>query len=85
MPENFVEDRIFNAEIRRLDSDINGVKKAADKYENNVNASINRLEREMGNMRQDIKDLRKEVNDRLWWIFEAVILSILAPVVMRYL
>jgi peptidoglycan hydrolase CwlO-like protein len=47
---------------------------------------------EMKDLRGEIKDLRDEMNtrighldDRLWWLFGAIVLSILLPLAMKYL
>jgi hypothetical protein len=53
-----IDDKLFNSEVRRLDSDISNVKKSQEKFETKVETAIYDL-------RQDMKDLRAEFNVKI--------------------
>jgi hypothetical protein len=59
---------------------------------NGLRGEVNDLRGEVNDLRGEMKDLRVEVNgridrldDRLWWLFGAIVLSILLPIAMKYL
>ncbi|MDR1979366.1 MAG: hypothetical protein LBQ42_11595 [Synergistaceae bacterium] len=72
------------------------MKKSQEKFEIRIEKSLEDLKQDMNKrfektdkavdgLREDIKDLHKEMNDRLWWLFGAIVLSILVPVILKYL
>ena len=68
------------------------IEKTVNDLRGEMNSRFARVEDEMKDLRGEIKDLRGEMttrmnrlDDRLWWILGAVILSILVPIVMKYL
>ncbi|MDR1741229.1 MAG: hypothetical protein LBR38_05205 [Synergistaceae bacterium] len=88
---NVPDEKRFEAEVRPLDSDIGAVKAAQEKLEA-------RVEKKLDVMHGDIKELRKELKGditrldakvdrleaRLWWVFGAVMVSILVPIALQY-
>jgi hypothetical protein len=56
-----VEDKLFNSEIKRLDSDIANSKKSQEKFET-------RMESAIYDLRQDFGELRKEMSSNFRWM-----------------
>jgi DNA repair exonuclease SbcCD ATPase subunit len=50
-----------------------------------VDARFEKVESEIKYLRSEMNGRMDRLDDRLWWIFGAVVLSILVPVVLRYL
>ena len=92
-------DTRFDKIEKSVDTRFEKMEKNVDARFNEVNARFEKvdgesrdLRGEMKDLRGEMKDLRGDVNvrmdrldDRLWWIFGAVIISILLPVVMKFL
>jgi peptidoglycan hydrolase CwlO-like protein len=87
-----VDDRLFGSEIKRLDSDISNIKKEHEKFETRVENAIYGLREEMKDMRQEFNakidklDARIDKLDaRLWLILSAIIVSIVMPIVLKFM
>jgi hypothetical protein len=48
-----VDDKLFNSEVKRLDSDIKNANKSQEKFETKVESAIYDLRRDMKDMRQE--------------------------------
>ncbi|MDR1623245.1 MAG: hypothetical protein LBS00_12840 [Synergistaceae bacterium] len=108
-----VDEKRFEAENRRLDTEIGNAKKTQEKFETRTEKKIDELKEDIAQVRTELKqvrtelkediaqvrielkqdisrldakfdDLRKEVGNRMWWLFGAVVLSILVPVALQY-
>jgi DNA anti-recombination protein RmuC len=85
-------DTRFDKMEKGVDTRFDKMEKTVDARFNEVNARFEKVDGEIRDLRGEMKDLRGDVNvrmdrldDRLWWIFGAVIISILLPVVMKFL
>ena len=108
-----LDERIFETEVRRLDSKIDSIEKSQEKsktwmeekfaiLQDNIvqvrvelKQDIAQVRTELGQVRtelkQDIVQVRTElkediarVSNRIWWVFGAVVLSILVPIALQY-
>jgi acetyl-CoA carboxylase alpha subunit len=87
-----VEEKIFSSEVKRLDSDIANVKKSQEKFGTKTEKAIDDLRQDVRELRQEMRDLRQDVrvqidrlDNRLWWLMGAVMVSILTPIALRFL
>ncbi|MDR2175075.1 MAG: apolipoprotein A1/A4/E family protein [Synergistaceae bacterium] len=78
--EKSVDSR-FDEMEKSVDSRFDKVDSRFDKMEKSVDLRFEKVDIEIGNLRGEVKRL----DDRLWWILGAVILSILIPIAMRYM
>jgi hypothetical protein len=67
-----VEDKLFNSEIKRLDSDIANSKKSQEKFETRTEKVIGELRQDVNELRQemhqDFGELRKEMSSNFRWM-----------------
>ncbi|MDR1623028.1 MAG: hypothetical protein LBS00_11695 [Synergistaceae bacterium] len=108
-----VDEKRFESELRRVDSNIAGASRSQEKFETEVfrrfntidtrfekidarfermdaqiDARFERMETQI-NARFERMDAQidarfREVNNRLWWIMGAIIVSILIPLMLKY-
>jgi hypothetical protein len=86
--ENTVEARFGKLESTvdaRFEKLENSVDARFGKLENSVNTRFEKVDAHFDKVDTAIYDLRKEMHDRLWWVFGAIILSVLVPVILKYL
>jgi uncharacterized protein YpuA (DUF1002 family) len=76
----------FETRIEKAVNDLHGEMNVRfEKMEKNVDARFEKMEKNI-NERFDKADTRmSRLEDRLWWIFGAIILSILLPLAKEYL
>ncbi|MDR1741230.1 MAG: hypothetical protein LBR38_05210 [Synergistaceae bacterium] len=108
-----VDEKRFEAEVRRLDSDIGAVKTAQEKLEARVEKKLDVMHDEIKELKDDVKELKSELKSgvkelrkelkgdikdlrtelkgdinrleaRLWWLFGAIMVSILVPIALQY-
>ena len=85
-------DASFSEEKKNREKFETRIEKAIFDLRGEVNAKFDKVDTRLERVECEIKDLRTETSarmdrleDRLWWIFGAVILSILVPVLLKYL
>ena len=93
--ENRQEERIFDSEIRRIDSEIGNIKKSADKQEDRftrafekleatLEAGFEKIDQRFENLDSKLNARMDKIDDRLWILLIGVAFSILAPVLLRF-
>jgi chromosome segregation ATPase len=70
-----------DARFDKVDAKFDKVDEKFDK----VDAKFEKIEGEIKDLRDEMSGRMNRLEDRLWWIFGAVILSILVPVLLKYL
>ncbi|GHS90409.1 hypothetical protein AGMMS49957_16350 [Synergistales bacterium] len=74
--DNLIPERVFNSEMRRIDSALSGIERTLDRMEARFDKVDERFDKV--NTRVD------RLESLLWGILSAVVISIIAQIVLRY-
>ncbi|MDR1620778.1 MAG: hypothetical protein LBS00_00210 [Synergistaceae bacterium] len=93
-----VDEKRLESELRRVDSNIAGVSRSHEKFEaevfkrfdmidarfEKIDARFEKVDARFERMEAQIDIRFQEVNNRLWWIMGAIIVSTLIPLMLKY-
>ncbi|MDR1378248.1 MAG: hypothetical protein LBJ36_04280 [Synergistaceae bacterium] len=85
--ETRIEKNIYDlrGEMKDLRSDMKDLRSDMKDLRDEMNLRFEKTDRDMKDLRGEMNTRMNRLDDRLWWIFGAVLISILLPIVMKYL
>jgi chromosome segregation ATPase len=75
----------MNSRFEKVDGEIKNLRGEMKDLRGEMNSRFEKVDGEIKNLRVELNTRVDRLDDRLWWIFGAVVLSILLPIVMKYL
>jgi chromosome segregation ATPase len=78
-------DARFDRMEKSIDVRFEKVDARFDRMEKSIDARFEKVDDEIKNLRNEVTTRMDRMDDRLWWIFGAAVISILIPIVMKYL